>query len=152
MAETPLEYDKVIWQVFAVGVISSVTILYNVIKLESEIPKSFELLSLLLGFGILLYSSFLVLGYGYKKGRLIHIITHQRASRENTLGDEIRTSRDLSNNLSVGIYTRTRYMAELILLLLVIIYVFSFELTERWIPILMLLFFTVISITTNITE
>ena len=52
MVDTPLDYDKIIWTIFSVGVGFSVIALYQIDK----IPFRFQLLTLILGFAVLIYS------------------------------------------------------------------------------------------------
>ncbi|MBI2449503.1 hypothetical protein HYV49_04365 [Candidatus Pacearchaeota archaeon] len=126
MSETILDYDKIIWEVFAIGVTASIIILYNVVNLESKIPKNFDVLVLILGFSILIYSSILFLGYNFKKSIFIN------SDSKNKIKEKLEKSW----------YPRARWMAEIILLFIIILYFKAF--TEKWIPIVILLITIVI--------
>lgn len=110
--ETTLDYDSIIWQVFSVGVVASVTILYYFLK--GDLPKGWESYGLLLGFSILVYSFFLVLGYGFKKCQ--------------PNGSEVKLN---------ACYPRVRWMGEAILIMIGIFYWMSFP--EKCLPIITLL-------------
>jgi phosphatidylglycerophosphate synthase len=122
MVNTPLDYDKIIWQVFSVGVVSSVLILYYFHS--NKIPSEWNLYALSIGFAILIYSSFLVLGYGFKK-------------------------KDLNGGeLDKKGYPRVRWMGEIILFFLVVAYFLSFG--SNWgISALILLIFILLSYIAN---
>lgn len=138
MPDTPLEYDKIIWTVFSVGVISSVVILYNVNQggINGEIYK---LMALVLGFFILTYSFILIRGYGWKKKCLQSMPENQ----------------ELRRRINSKPYFRTRWMGESILGLIGIYYFVVFCSIEIWsitIPVIIALFFAFLSSVANITK
>lgn len=95
-----LEFDKQIWNVFLIGVVSSVIILYYFYV--SALSNNLKSDMLMLGFSILIYSFLSILGYAHKKERY---------------GDK---------KMSNEYYTRTRWMGESILVLIIIYYFISF--------------------------
>ncbi len=103
MEENSLEYEKQIWNVFSIGVVASIVILYFVLQGDLGNGK-LEIATLLLGFAILLYCSFSILGYG-KKIRIIR-----------------EKGPPLLKELKKSWYPRTRWMGELILFCLVFVY------------------------------
>ena len=131
MSETVLDYDKIIWEVFAIGITASIVILYNVIHLENKIPENFDVLALILGFSILIYSFILFLGYNFKKDKLIECFNDKSLEKDYKLENE------LSEKLHKSFYPRTKWMAEIILLFIIILYFKAFS--KNWpIPIIIL--------------
>ena len=134
MPETPLDYDKIIWEVFAVGVVSSVVILYYTI---TKSLNGYELWALIFGFAILIYSFKLILGYGFKKKSLI------------IERPEVRI-----NGLSRHAYPRVRFIGELIMLSLMGFYLFIFTKLFHFIgfliAVLILILFVIIGAFSNI--
>ncbi len=128
MPETHLDYDKIIWEVFAVGVVSSVVMLYYFITQDL---KGYGLWALILGFSILIYSFFLILGYGFKKSLFL---------RKNP-GERIE-------ELERRWYPRVRWIGEIILILIGVIY-FITSSNYRLILFLILLIFIVIMCIAN---
>ena len=102
MVDTPLDYDKIIWTIFSVGVGFSVIALYQIDK----IPFRFQLLTLILGFAVLIYSFFAIKGYGFKKEILY----------------EENNNIKFKERLKGRFYFRTRWIGESILIFLGIIY------------------------------
>jgi len=109
MAETPLDYDKIIWQVFYVGVISSVVLLYHA-KYTNLLDPLGKDLALILGFSVLVYSFFLVLGYGFKK---------KIAAGSNS-------NKEMAEKLDKLYYPRVRWMGESILLFIAVSFIILF--------------------------
>ena len=107
--DTILDYNKIIWQTFGVGVTASVIILYSVINKESMIPEDFKVLTLSLGFAILVYSFLLTLGYGTQKGKLMKM-----------------KEKNLSKILAEMWYPRVRWMGEAILIFIGFCYFVAF--------------------------
>ena len=137
MSESVLDYDKIIWEVFAVGVISSVIILYYVKYGNISYPTD-KILALMLGFSVLVYSFFLSLGYGSKKKSLLKI----------TKNEEIKS---LSKELNNKCYVRTKWMGEAILLLIVAYYFYAFYLIQKSIvtPLVIILIAVILCIIAN---
>lgn len=132
MSETPLDYDRMIWEVFAIGVVYSVMILYFFHK--GYLSKNLEILSLIFGFSVWVYSFSLVLGYNFKKKRLLEV----------TEDKEIKLlKKDLKNKC----YVRTRWMGEIILILIGFYYFVSFQ--KKWIPIIIILIAFILCSTAN---
>jgi len=148
MSETPIEYDKMIWEVFAIGVTASVIILYFVIKTESEIPNEyFKLSALILGFSILLYSTFLFGGYNFKKIVMYELIKNPKEKNHSI-------ERRMVMKLDEKCYPRTKYMAELILVGIIAGYFYSFyyisqEVTFLFFPIIILAAFIILCLWSN---
>jgi len=124
MTETPLDYDRIIWEVFSVGIVSSVIILYYVILGNI---KGYEILALFLGFSILTYSFMLVRGYGKKKNILSNMIKNhlpfQDESHELNRRHIIRLDRES--------YFRVRWIGEIILFIIAFYYVYVFYSIEK---------------------
>lgn len=125
--ESVLKFDKTIWQIFAIGITASVVILYHVVNPKSTIPESLKIWALTLGFSILIYSFILTLGYGAKKG----IIDNSFFKRLNNIW-----------------YPRTRWMGEIILIFIGIIYFLSFN-SYWYIPMIILLIFILLCCIAN---
>ena len=146
MPETHLDYDKIIWEVFSIGVVSSVIILYyGTEKIMSDLH---QILTLTLGFAILAYSFILFKGYNFKKKILGKIIGGGSFKNE-----DYKISKEMDVRLSKKAYPRVKWMAEFILILIGIIYFYSFTKIEViWIliPIFITLLFTLMSILANL--
>lgn len=110
MSCASLDFDKQIWVVFSIGVISSVIILYFVKYGNMKNPTD-QLLALILGFVILIYSFFSVLGYA-KKQKIVQRIDDR--------------SKELAEELDKIWYFRARWMGEIILIFIGIIYFIAF--------------------------
>lgn len=128
MTDTPLDYDKIIWTVFSVGVISSVVILYHFYN-----PQEFQILALSLGFAVLVYSFFLILGYGWKK----------------KCSMKMPNNIALKNEIDSKNYVRTRWIGELILVVIGGIYFYAFGCKWIWVPLTILIFFSLLCIIAN---
>lgn len=132
MSETVLNYDKIIWEIFAIGITTSIVILYKVISLESKIPENFRIYTLILGFSILIYSFILSLGYGVKKDKLIACF------RE--LNSDYKLENKMSEKLNNSWRPRVKWMAEIIMILIIVFYFILFiMLGNIYIPIIILL-------------
>lgn len=110
MPETPLEYDQIIWTVFSIGVISSVIILYY-INQEMISGQNSQIMALVLGSSILVYSFILILGYGSKKRTLIE-----------TNNDLSHFDGEFSRRLRNRSYPHARWLAEIILFVIWVYY------------------------------
>jgi len=136
MTETPLEYDRIIWTVFSVGVISSVVMLYYVryMNISDSIGK---ILAFSLGFSVLVYSFMLIRGYAWKKRCLL----------------EVHPDKALKEKIDHEPYFRVRWIGEIILGFIGSYYIISFSLVEHYyiiIPIIIILFFALLSCLANI--
>lgn len=139
MEETPLEYDKQIWITFLTGIFASVIILYFFHK--EIIPKNLEFISLILGFLVLVYSSFLIFGYSKKKEILMNLIYVSEAVKE------------MKCNLDKTYYVKTKWFGEIILVVLWFVYFYSFYSLEIWyvlVPVLILCCFTLMNVFYNL--
>ena len=134
-------YDKLIWTVFSIGVVSSVIILYYFYT--ANLGYILSLLALILGFAILIYSFLLVRGYNHKKSKIIKIVKDHYFF---SLSEKLR--RELE-----GPYPRTRWMGESILILIGIVYLYSFtKLGELYIliPIVITTIFAIMDLYANL--
>lgn len=154
MANTPLEYEKIIWKVFAVAVTASVIILYYSISPDKFPNVIFRILALSLGFSILAYSFMLIIGYGIKKRIILDIINPNPPIPNHRFIDEnICITSELARRLNNRCYPRVRYIAEFIFLIIAGFYIYSFAKIELWsvtIPILISLIFALISCLVNL--
>lgn len=147
MTETPLDYDKIIWQVFAVGILSSVVILYHVHTSLINNP-TIKIFSLTLGFGILVYSFMLILGYGTKKNTMICIIRNKKI-------ENYELEKEMDEKLNKKFYSRVRGIGEFILIFIGFYYFLSFLLIEDWtilIPVTIILLFSLMNVTANLVS
>ncbi len=113
MKDTPLEHDKQIWTFFSIGVVSPVIILYFVVL---EKLNGYEGWALVLGFSILIYSIFLTLGYGFKKQKSIESFGEFGSYLDYDFGRRLKRS----------YYPKTKFMAEIILILIGFLYLKAF--------------------------
>ena len=129
MAQEVLDYDQMIWKVFSVGIVYSIILLYSSIEIIDD--GLFKTLALTFGFGILLYSSFLVRGYGWKKECLM----------------EVYPDLNLKNRINSELYTRVRLVAEFILIGVIIAYFYYFAIIGGFlIPTFLTLIFIILSV------
>lgn len=123
-----LEYEKIIWQIFYVGVGVSLIVLY-LFYCDACFKEDILLKTGILGFGfaVLIYSFLSVLGYGFKK--------------KHFCGDEKLNE----------FYVRTRWVGETIIIFLIFSYFISFYLIDKLIfPIFILLLFIVMFLIANL--
>lgn len=111
MTKDIAEYENRIWNIFSVGIISSVLILYEVYK-NNNFSGNIKIFPLILGFSILVYCFFAILGYGTKKKELIKILEEEKDK--------------LVLRLKGRFYSRSRWMGEGILILIGIYYLIAF--------------------------
>ncbi len=148
MAESYLDYDKTILEVFAVGVVSSVIVLYY--ANEKITNNIFQILALILGFSILAYSFILSCGYNSKKRTLIDILKNPPCNLES---EKYKIMKEKNIRLKRKIYPRVRWMAEYILLFIALLYFGSFYFLKDWIiliPFIIIIIFILMSIIANL--
>ena len=115
------------------GVVSSVVILYTALY-GKIVEDTFKILALSVGFAILVYSFFLILGYGFKKKKLERIIRNNNNVQIN--GEDNLIQRKLGQILRRSWYPRVKCIGELVLAFIIggyaIFFIYSFGYTA-WI-------------------
>ena len=144
MSLTQLSYDKQIWKVFSVAIMFSIAVLSC---FYLGLLRYWSLAALSLSFAFFTYSCFLILNYNFKKRKFKEIVHKFSFLDRNYL-----LERELSLNLDKVYHPRINWIAEIVLLLGVFIYIYSFSKLGIFyvlIPVLILCYATLIHLYNN---
>ncbi|MEK6827379.1 MAG: hypothetical protein AABX99_02740 [Nanoarchaeota archaeon] len=108
-----IEYEKQIWTIFSTGVLISLAIIYLSYGEPFLYNFTFKILSLYFGFICLIYSVLAILGCGTKKR--IQITLMEKI-------DEVKMKKQLDKTF----FSRTAWMGEIILFLIIAFYSYFF--------------------------
>jgi len=144
MSQTQLSYTKQIWKVFSVAIMFSVAVLSC---FYLGLLRYWSLAALSLSFAFFVYSCFLILHYNFKKEKFREIV-----QKFSFLDRSYLLERELSLNLDKVYHPRINWIAEVVLLLGVFVYIYAFSKTGIYyvlIPVLILCYAVLIHLYNN---